>query len=75
MVTIEKFGRVTDAEAIFFAEATKDAEFLVRTFHNFNGVLEKADFINRIIAANEKIDNLIGFKGTLNSMKATLQAP
>lgn len=74
MVTIEKYGRITNLEAADFDTALRDSEKLVKGLNQFTGILEKTAFINKIDAASTIIDDLVAFKTTLATIKTALQA-
>jgi len=74
MVTIEKYGRVTPAEAVTFNTALKDAEKLVKGLTAFTGIVEKQKFINQIDAAIDILTDLASFKQFIEGIRAELVA-
>jgi len=75
MATQEVFGKLTQQETTDIDAFTSDLEKLLSGIHNFNGVLERGQFNNKLDAAIAIIDDLnTSLKPILQQIKTDINA-
>jgi len=74
MVTIETYGKTSNAENAIFTTAQGNATKLSSGLGGFTGVLETSQFVTKIDQAIALIDSFATLKTTLQNIKTTLQA-
>ena len=75
MAIQEVFGKLTDQEVTDLAAFTGDLQKLLSGIHNFNGVLERTSFSNKLDAAIAIIDDLnTNLKPLLQQIKTDINA-